>query len=330
MTDDKSAIIYQNKINKSSLLFSVRGHTVNKEKTFPYLKYISYIIKFEINLESWEIVKRFRSFEELDNKLAKTMRDLPKLPKKHIFKLSEDIIKQRKVKLGEYLHLLIKMVNLFESKEILDFIGISGDLLMFFANLCDKNCSNVRKKVKSASVKDICSSLLEKHDDYQADDINPLIELIQELKEGDENICENTAKFWVKFKDKIKKDSRNDIKNLFFGNGSQNKGLIYHCGNVEENILGAEACLCLISKLIDFETNQDCEFYTNIFRMIRLEEIEMMRFELHLKSHIPDVLLSAFKILKVIYDNGEGFNIFSIVKDELIVEKYRTFLDNIE
>ena len=82
--------------------------------------------------------------------------------------------------------------------------------------------------------------------------------------------------------------SKNEIYKLFFGTKSPEikNGLIYHCGRVRQNILGAQACLNLLANLLDYEKNPECENYLVIFKMFHFGNIDQINLENHLKSNM--------------------------------------------
>jgi len=84
--------------------------------------------------------------------------------------------------------------------------------------------------------------------------------------------------------------------------------------------------LNLIAKLIDYETNPDCEGSIFILRMLRVEHIKLMKLEEHIKSTNSFVVNNACKILKILTNGDKAVNILSILKDERLINNFNNFL----
>jgi len=156
-------------------------------------------------------------------------------------------------------------------------------------------------------------------------------DLINQLYSVREDMCENIQTFWDQLHSQEKGLSRNDIIKLFFGgnkDGENSKqGLLYHCGIIDENVLGAEKCLSLVAKLVDYEMNSDCESYISALKLSKKEQIESMKLDRHLNSNKSSVITNALKIMKVLATNSERFaDVKSFVKTPENIEKYVNFV----
>jgi len=160
---------------------------------------------------------------------------------------------------------------------------------------------------------------------------NPVDEFVKNLEIDKENIGRNVNKFWDTLKRKNKVLLRDDIIKLLCGNkpALNENGLIAHSGKIDENIIGSEACLGLISKLVNHETNPDCDNCINIIKMLRLEYIQKMNLEKHLTSNKPFVISNALKILRIFYNTDKGVRLDQILTEKTI-EKFNTFFMDCE
>jgi len=169
----------------------------------------------------------------------------------------------------------------------------------------------------------LCKSFFDK-------DNNPLYlieDLLEKLAIDKENICNSIKEFWDNLHTNNFPKIKEEYIRLLFGTKNEicDYGLISICGNVEENILGAETCLDLIAKFIDYEINPYCEICINILKITRMEHIKKMKLDKHLKSNNPIVINNASKILKTILNTEDTVNLNNIIKDSKIVEKFKIF-----
>jgi hypothetical protein len=102
------------------------------------------------------------------------------------------------------------------------------------------------------------------------------------------------------------------------------KGLIYHIGSREENLLGSEACLEFLGKLINFEFNPECEAYIYMLKITKIDQLNNMRLSNHINSRKHNIIITAFSILKAILleDKQYLIKLKKLINDENIIIKF--------
>ena len=334
--------------HKIFILVSIREHIKKEEDYFPYCKYIEYRVHVETKYRTWYVDKRYNNFQLLHEEIKKKYSPLPRFPEKRIFNMSEEIIRERKTLFTEYLNYVIQKTNFINNLHILDFLKIDKELVMLLLKYpttinhktllsSQIELRKLRKKSKSClNIKDSkYATFLNKDNTYEEDEDVPLDQIdwfIRSLDSEKEEICKNVKLFWdfLKKKQKWEHLTRNDVVKLLYGSSYflNKSGLIYNCGIVDRNILGAQACLNLIAMLIDYETNPDCEMCISILKSSKFEHFEMMKLDKHLMSNKPDVILNAFKIIKVILNEERVIKLDQLLKDKKNIEKYNYFVLN--
>lgn len=105
------------------------------------------------------------------------------------------------------------------------------------------------------------------------------------------------------------------------------KGLIYHIGSREENLLGSEACLEFLGKLINFEFNPECEAYIYMLKITKIDQLNNMRLIEHINSGKNNILLIAFSILKAILVEDKAYliKLKKLINDEQTINKFLTW-----
>ena len=188
-------------------------------------------------------------------------------------------------------------------------------------------------------------------DTKNADDINKAAILVIEeflinLSQKDENKSEiiKTFESFLKRKKKWPCFNKDEIAKLFTGEKTKSsevslnnqsstsdiqesekiiKGLMYHVGEIENNILGAQACLDFLVKLLDYEYNPECELYRYVFKTRKIEFFLEMNLHEHAKSQNVNVVNSAFKIIKMLMDEKISRKyIKMILKEESVIDKF--------
>lgn len=102
------------------------------------------------------------------------------------------------------------------------------------------------------------------------------------------------------------------------------KGLIYHIGSREENLLGSEACLEFLGKLINFEFNPECEAYIYMLKITKTDQLNNIRLLEHINSGKHNIIMTAFSILKAILleDKQYLIKLKKLISDEEIINKF--------
>ena len=148
------------------------------------------------------------------------------------------------------------------------------------------------------------------------------------LEENDEEISEKISIFWDKLRKNWPNFEMNDILKLFYGNGSNLKGLFSHCGdNLENNFLGAEKCLNFLNKLIMFDYNPFCEKFISCLKMGNLDHIKKLNLNNHIQNNKILVTEDCFNLINnlVNYDiNGKDLRSILYIEYE---DKYKHWLE---
>jgi hypothetical protein len=149
-----------------------------------------------------------------------------------------------------------------------------------------------------------------------------------------------SKKQWPNFK-------REEICKLYYGetlsNSSSNslssensslsrsylKGLFFHIGSIEQNPIGAEACLEFLSKLIDYEFNPDCEAYIYLLKTSKIEYLQSLRLNDFILTNKNSLICTCFRILSAIFSEDKKIvqNLKKIISSDSIAEKFFSWLE---
>ncbi len=338
------------------------------ESFLPFFSYVEYKIDLKTNKKNWEVKKRFKDFDELHIKLSKKVKDLPKLPEKTFFK-SEEILNKRKIKLQKYLTNLLRRDDVYNHDLIFDFIQLKKeDYLLMKDNINEEisspekscNCSPVRfssiKFFKSAmefkNKDDVIIndnffySFLNYDDEKERKEtmrINASKKLISDFLSDINASKKNNNKSLIieKFREEFlfnkKKNSNSyifkneDIYKLFFGDRTNKKhGLLYHCGDIKKNLIGAECCIEFLSNLIDYEYNLESEYFISILRLGKLEIFKQMNLNFHLASGKPNLFNSCCKLIRAILCEEKNITFENLIGEEEIIERVNNYFLRID
>lgn len=280
---------------------------------------------------------------------------MPKLPKKTIFK-SEEILNDRKITLQKYLTNLLRRDDVYNHDLIFDFILLKKEDYLLMKDNLDDECSTadnspyfspLRKSsicfktvIENRNNKDTVinnnfyySFLNRDEEDRENNKINATRMLIAEFlddlnaskKIKDKSLVIEKFKQDFLFGDskKTKYAFKNeDIYKLFFGDKVLKKnGLIFHAGDIEGNLLGAERCIELLSNLIDYEYNLESEFFINIFRLGKLDNFNQMKLRIHLTSGKPNLFNSCCRLIKIILNEDKNISFETLLVEDDLVKK---------
>lgn len=336
-------------INKHFISVSIQDYTQLEESSFPFKKYFQFTININSNKRSWKIQKRYKNFDDLHSVLIKKkLCSLPKLPPKMLF-ISNSDLKERINKLEKYLNILLSRADVYKHEEILSFICIEKeDFLMLKENIeelssADESPRSVNKFSKSFNLNLKKSKSIEVlindnfyfgNDEDEREIISEMKNLIGSfLKNMNTNILEK-CKIINEFEDNFRSKranrvtQREDVYKLFYGekiDGVHLHGILYHCGNIKDNQIGAESCLLLLSKLINSAYNTESELFITILKLARLQIIADLNLEMHLKSNRKKVVHASLSIAKSLVNEEKGLYLNRILSDSLI-ERYEGFL----
>lgn len=330
----------------------------------PFFKYVEYKITLKTNKKNWEIKKRFKDFDQLHKKLSKNVKNLPKLPQKTIFK-SEEILNDRKIKLQKYLTNLLRRDDVYNHDLIFDFIELKKeDYLLMKDNLDDESSSPENSPYYSPNRRSSISAfksvieLKNKEDtvindnfyysflNYHADEesrkeaqrANAAKQLVNDLLTDLSSTKKNNNKSLIiekfredflfnNYKRKNFAFKNEDIYKLLFGDKAAKKsGLLFHCGDIKGNLLGAESCVEFLSNLVDFEYNLESESFINILRLGKLEVFKQMNLNFHLASGKPNLFSSCCRLIRVILNEEKNITFESLLsQDDLIIERVNNY-----
>jgi hypothetical protein len=340
--------------HKYNMLFSIANYNICEEQKFPFKRYVMYTILIKSNTKNWEIKRRYKHFDELHDKLvAKKISNLPKLPPKKLF-MTKEGIQERRSKLLKYLETLLSRDDVYKIHEVLEFIAIEKeDYLMMKENLSDVStrenspCNSEKfksfinlKKSRDSHVMINENFFYSKNfyldDEECVTDIfnieNPMKTLILNfLKDLNSNIIEK-CKIIKDFENQLvmKKSQRifdrEEVYRLLYGEKVEDKyfhGLLFHCGNIKENQIGAEYCLEYLSKLIDYQHNFDCDNFLSILKIAKLHTVLEMKLDQHMKSNKKKVISSSVNIIKILHNEEKGIGLKNILKSDMCIEKFQ-------
>jgi len=341
-----------------------------QEKSMPilrFLNYVEYTILVKTNKRIWEIKKRYSDFHNLNSTLKKNnTKNLPKLPKKAIFN-SEKIIKERKIKLQRYLNNLLLRDDIYSLDSIFDFIELrKEDFLLMKTNLEEKeDCRNSPFSSTTCSMCINFKSLIEQKTKdhtiidnnfyYSSFNLNDLNE--EENKKNENSTIKESVNLFInelnskknynktelieKFKENFFDNSKKipglfflneDIYKILFGERATKKsGLIFHGGDITNNIYGAEKCIEFLSNLLDYEYNLESENFANILKIGKLEIFKQMNLKYHLTSGKPYLFSCCCRIIRIILNEEKQINLKNLLNNDRILEaKVNNYIFNQE
>ena len=332
-----------------------------QEGYFSFFKYIEYKIILKTNKKFWHIKKRYTDFYVLHQKLSKNIKNLPKLPKKKIFK-SEQILNDRKIILQKYLTTLLKRDDVYNQDLIFEFIQLKKEDYLFMKDNIDDECSTGENSpyyspCRKSSIITFKSVIESRNKEETVINNNFFYSFLNcDKEEAKENQKINAVRMLIsdflndlnatqKHKDKslviekFKKEflfanakkaklafKNEEIYKLFFGDKIAKKnGLLFHAGDTEGNLLGAESCIELLSNLVDFEYNLESEFFINILRLGKLELFNQMNLKIHLASGKPNLFNSCCRLIRLIINEDKNINFESLLVEEDLIEKVNNY-----
>jgi hypothetical protein len=305
------------------------------ESDFPYFNYCLYSFIIITPDKQWNIQRRYSNFDSLHSKLKNQLKNLPKFPVKRFFN-TECVIKERKHLLTRYLKHLLNRGDIYKFNEIFEFVEMEKEYYLILKNKHEYDTLNESKQSTNASL----ATFLQRKSPFVEEDVileekfyfeeenksvfsSSHLENAKNLKmliytflkllsERLDEKCSLIKQFYEKFQKKKEhlKLSKNECFKLLYGEKSKDNncfyhGLLFHCGNIQQNLLGAELCIEFLAKLVDYELNHDCDIVINTLKLAKISYIKMMSLEIHLKRNKPRVVLSIFKILSTFITNEE-------------------------
>lgn len=302
--------------------------STRQEETFPFKKYIEYKVSLTSEIKTWNIKKRYKCFEQLHTELSKKVKHLPRFPEKKLFNMTESTISERRSLLEAYLNFIFNKLNFSQFPIILEFIEMEKEefaLLMKSPTQIEKpkkNKEGVFKHRKSKSFTLVKDDFFKELEQPQRNPFDIIENFLVDLEDKTEEKYSTIRDFW-EFLQKQKqwpKFKREELLKLMFGNGSKLRGVLFHCGNIEENDLGAEQCLHFLANLLTFEYNPDCEVYISIVKMAKLEHINSINLKSHLQ--IKKNQKDCFTVINVLINDDKGITLQKLVEDENIEQQF--------
>jgi len=105
----------------------------------------------------------------------------------------------------------------------------------------------------------------------------------------------------------LEKDEIVIFFNGFYSSISHSKinGFLYHCGNIQNNKIGAQKCLEFLNKILSEDFNPQAESFLKIFRRCSLENIIQMELENHIIDNSNSNRINSFMILYKYVGSGK-------------------------
>ena len=105
----------------------------------------------------------------------------------------------------------------------------------------------------------------------------------------------------------LEKDEIVIFFNGFYSSISHSKinGFLYHCGNIQNNKIGAQKCLEFLNKILSEDFNPQAESFLKIFRRCSLENIIQMELENHIINNSNSNRINSFMILYKYVGSGK-------------------------
>ena len=161
-------------------------------------------------------------------------------------------------------------------------------------------------------------------DDSYKDEVSPGTLIVQEFLRNLMDISFNKTELLFQFEFFLKNKKNEKFKNsrnwfylekseieIFFGgfyskvSHAKINGFLYHCGNIQNNIIGTQKCLEFLNKLLSEDFNPQSEEFLKIFRRVPLENIIQMELENHIINNSDSNRINSFMILYKYVGNGK-------------------------
>lgn len=347
-------------VTDNFIICNIKEHELKNEEYFPYSEYVIYRIDLNSSIKNWSIWKRYKDFKELRDSIYKNnyIINLPDFPEKKIFNKSKETIDQRKKLLTAFLNFLLAKMKMRYFKEVIDFIEIDKDTLSLISKKNELDSVSMTFNNKSTILKQIDKNKEDgdnqvegkgtnqnyytKYLDYRLGESaikNAYMQVIEEFLKNLNEKYENktnvvkTFECFLKSKKTWPQFKTEEIFKLFFGEFDKVNcnyvinGMLSHIGKYEENVLGAEACLKFLVKLLECEYNPEYEKYISVLKQMKKEHLETMKLDYHLENN--KIKLQVFKLLKCLYENNNP-KLDQILEDCNLLIPYKNYLINDE
>jgi len=153
-----------------------------------------------------------------------------------------------------------------------------------------------------------------KHSFLKADDIcktepetDEYVSVVDNLLNNLQKYPENKSYIISLFEDNFKYSqwpilSTHEISTLFYGKAESSNGLIDNINCFKGNIIGAEACLLLTGKLLNYEFNPECDKYRDILTECKNKDIDikgLKHFKDSYKFEVSQIAITIMNILEI-------------------------------
>jgi hypothetical protein len=253
---NKSFIETGPELKKSQINAKIVNHEIIRDSSLLGVKYVLYTINIQTFYNTWAIKKRYSTFVDLHKVLSTKIRNLPELPPKRLFSMSDETIKERKASLEGYLNYLFKNVNICLYTEILEFIEMEKDLLSLLmkgntmienttAIAVKRNYSlkaNIKSEIKKPKSVDTINNdnyystfldyKMEKTSSQKSANMLVIEEFLRNLEFKSENKYDiiKTFESFLKSKKSWPSFKKDEIQKLFYGDIQNNT-----CGSVSSD-----------------------------------------------------------------------------------------------
>eukprot|EP00347_Sterkiella_histriomuscorum_P010590 403375693 len=274
-------------------------------------KYTVYALQMETQMKTWSVDRRYSEFRDLHIQLSKTKKYLPKFPPKKLNKLKDQVIESRKISLSNYMNELCSSFNIFDDKDIIEFIQMKDKEYMrqYFQNLYEYQ-DNLLKEQNYHRVSDVSDKSGHSDDNLgqmkspvktnpnltqsftgglSKQQVMPecerrVIELLEELELRPEKFSNNLKSFEEYYFTNKPMLSSNYVKRLFFGDGYKINGLLQHLSCLDQQSISVVNVVNFIARLLDYRRNHQIEQFRQVFSQCEQVFIKKLNLEKHMSN----------------------------------------------
>lgn len=304
----------------------------DKELSFPYSRYSSYLIKVSTKYNNWTIAKRYKNFEELHIILSTRLSDLPSLPRKYIFNFEESVIKERTKLFSDFLSFLISNEEAMAMPEVLEFLKMDKDLF-FLLTGSEKEASRTPKSklidlvMNFSPLTQDSRRTVFKTDTVRfkpsksSDPTQKVDELLSDLNNHEmfDSLLINDFVDYLKKEESFPLFRNIDIVRLLQGT-TKEKGLLYYAGNIKENMTGASAGVKLLCNLVSCEFNPEWEQFLSVIKASKVLDLINLNLSEHLINSSSEMNYLLYKFIRNIVMPHRGLTIKALLSDTKAVE----------
>ncbi|CDW83302.1 atp adenylyltransferase [Stylonychia lemnae] len=214
----------------------------------------------------------------MQSELSGSIKDI-KFPKKTLFKMRNQVIKQREEALQQFMNALCNSepkYNLFiiQNDQFCEFIKIDEDI----RNLLIEQYISTEKTLSGLRLRGTFVSRSRSNLNSLVQPSSPAIQhqsIRQSFQVTKESNFEQTVFDFLFLLNQNNEEKENIVKQ---------RGILHFIGNIETHPIMSKACLCLVNKLLNYQQNKHAEKYNKIFARTETGLIRAMKLEIHMKE----------------------------------------------